>query len=174
MMTRLRNTIRIFAVAQLLVAALWLVSFEFFINFEVAFLSAFLIMLGSMYSYSKLVQQRVAGYEGVNEDDLIEKIDDPYDLYDDTPVGEADEEADLKSVVKEEKKRLKGKGVKNLQKSAPAVVSIYRMIPYALLVFGFVGLQNNQMLSLFPYLTGLGFGIAVSFFSAKGLFTQKQ
>ena len=173
MMTRLRNTTRIFLIAQLFIAALWLVSFEFFINFEIAFLSSYLIMLGSMYSYSRLVQHRVAGYEAMDEVDLIEKIDDPYDLYDDTPASEADEEADLKTVVKEEKKRLKGRGAKNLQKSAPAVVSVYRMIPYALLVLGFVGLQNNQVLSLFPYLVGLGIGIAVSYFSAKTLFTEK-
>jgi len=178
-MTRLQSTIKLLALLQAGIFVLWLADYTLFINFEVAFLSALLILLGSMYSYSRLVQARTAVYEAMDEKELIDAIDDPYDLYDDeTPEDSARREAagaeTIKEVIQEEKARFRGQGAKNLQKSAPAVVSFYRLIPYGFLILGFIGLQNNGMLSLWPYLTGLAAGIAAGFFSGKRLFTSES
>lgn len=173
-MTALTKAIRQTAVLQGLLLLPWLFSFELFINAEVAFFSAFFVLLGSMYSYAKLVQQRVEGYGGGEERDAIEKIDDPFDLYDETETGDktADAEAvDLKAVIKEEKQRLKAAGgAGNIKKTAPAMVSLYRLVPYGILVLGFIGLKNNGLLSLWPYLVGLGLGVAGGLYVGKGLF----
>jgi len=174
--TRVKKTIKLFLVAEALIFGLWLYSYAFFINFQVAFLASVLILLGSTYSYKRLVDRRVASEERPDDTDLIEKIDDPFDLYSEEITTKAlnEEELDLKTVVKEEKARLKGQKntIKNTAKSTPALVSIFRVVPYLVLVLGFIGLKNNGLLALTPFLTGLGVGIIVGFFMGKGLFIK--
>ena len=167
------KSIKLFLIIQTIVFGTLIVSQEFFINFEIAFLSALLILQGSMYSYNKLVQQRVESGAYENEDEL-KKIDDPYDLYDeDKEEVLDDEDFNLKEYIKEEKKRIKSKGVvKNTLSTSPAMVSVFRIIPYLFLVLGFIGLKNNQILQLFPYLSGLGVGIISGYFVGKTLFTK--
>jgi hypothetical protein len=171
--TVLIKAIKQIAVLQALLLVLWPISFELFINIEIAFFSSFFILLGSIYSYSKLVSKRVESYEGRDEKDLVEKIDDPYDLYDDEqPKQEIDpDEVDLKELITEEKKRIKATGAaKNVKKTAPAMVSLYRLVPYGFLVLGFIGLKNNGMLVLWPYLVGIGLGILAGLLVGKDLF----
>lgn len=173
MRTRVQKTIRIALVSELLVLAIWFYSYEFFINFQIAFISSVLILLGSTYSYKRLVDRRVASEERPDDVDLVERIDDPFDLYseeirsDEVP---ADEDVDIKALVKEEKKRIKVQNVKNTAKSAPALLSLFRLIPYLFLVLGFIALKNNALLSLIPYLIGLGFGILVGLHMGRALF----
>lgn len=173
-MTALIKAIRILILFQILLLGLWLISFKLFINAEVAFFSAFFVMMGSMYSYSKLVGKRLAGYEALAEDDLIDKIDDPYDLYGENTELPQGEEVDLKAVVKEEKARLKGHTAKNVASSAPAMLSLYRIVPYLFLILGFIGLKNNDLLYLWPYMTGLGIGVAGGFMAGKAIFTARS
>jgi uncharacterized membrane protein len=173
--TALIKAIKQIAVLQALLLVLWPISFELFINLEIAFFSSFFILMGSMYSYSKLVQKRVESYEGRDEKDLLEKIDDPYDLYDDEETKEEvnPDEVDLKELIKEEKKRIKATGAaKNVKKTAPAMVSVYRLVPYGFLVLGFIGLKNNGLLELWPYLVGIGLGVLAGLFVGKELFKK--
>ena len=173
--TALIKAIKHIAVLQALLLVLWPISFELFINIEIAFFSSFFILLGSMYSYAQLVKKRVEGYEGRDEKDLVEKIDDPYDLYDDENVPKEEinpDEVDLKAFIKEEKKRIRASGAaKNMKKTAPAMVSLYRLVPYGFLVLGFIGLKNNGFLELWPYLIGLGLGILAGLLVGKNVFT---
>ncbi|MEA3522573.1 MAG: hypothetical protein U9R50_06335 [Campylobacterota bacterium] len=163
--------IKALIIVQIAIFSLWLYSFEFFINFEVAWLSAFLIMLGSMYSYQNLVAKRVEAYESNDDLDAIDKIDDPYDLYSEVPAIE-DEERDISDIVKEEKARLKANKINGIKAGAPATVSFFRLLPYLFLVMGFIGLNNNELLLLLPYLLGLGVGIISAFFMGKIFFTS--
>ena len=79
-------------------------------------------------------------------------------------------------VVKEEKARLKANKstIKNTAKSAPALVSIFRVVPYLFLVLGFIGLKNNNLLSLLPFLVGLGFGIIMGYMLGRAFFAPKE
>lgn len=176
-MTRMRvqKTIKLFIASEVAVFALWLYSYTFFINFQVAFLASVLILLGSTYSYKRLVDRRVASQDRPDDTDAVDKIDDPFDLYSEEIRAEAvaDEELDLKAIVKEEKKRLKPQNIKNTAKSAPALISIFRVVPYLFLVLGFIGLKNNDLLSLVPFLIGLGCGIVVGLFMGKALFIKE-
>ncbi|MGB5964923.1 MAG: hypothetical protein WBF77_02690 [Sulfurimonadaceae bacterium] len=171
----MKRTIKLFVVSEIAIFALWLHSYAFFINFQIAFLSSVLILLGSTYSYKRLVDRRVASEDRPDDTDLIDKIDDPFDLYSEEIKSEvvADNELDLKAIVKEEKKRLKPQNIKNTAKSAPALVSIFRVLPYIFLVLGFIGLKNNDLLSLVPFLIGLGVGIVVGLFMGRALFIKE-
>ena len=172
----MQKTIKLFVISEVAIFALWLYSYTFFVNFQVAFLSSVLILLGSTYSYKRLVDRRVASEDRPDDTDLIDKLDDPYDLYSEEITSEAMqvEEVDLKTVVKEEKQRLKAnkQTLKNTAKSTPALVSFFRVVPYLFLVLGFIGLKNNELLSLVPFLVGLGAGIVVGLFMGRGLFIK--
>lgn len=171
MMTTLRSTISPFLIAEGMVLLLFVVSFSAFINAQVAFVCAFLILMGSMYSYRRLIRKNIENETSIALEDVVEKIDDPYDLYgEDAP--EADEDRPLKEVIKEEKARLKASRhtAKNLAKSAPALFSAVRLVPYLFLVLGFIGLKNNGLLELWYFLPGLAVGIVAGYFSGVRLF----
>ncbi len=146
-------------------------------SFQIATLSALLIMLGSMYSYSALINRRLG--EEMAMDDGYDKIEDPYDLYDDEEEIDSvkdDENLDLGAIVKEERARLKASKntYSNVKQSSPALVSVFRMVPYVFLVLGFIGLKNNELLDLLPYLTGLALGIFLGYKSGSDLFKTKE
>ena len=177
MRTRVRNTIKIFLLSELLIFGLWIYSYQFFLNFQIAFIASVLILLGSTYSYKRLVDSRVASEDRPDDTDLVDKLDDPFDLYSDEVIAqEVAEDVDLSAVVKEEKARLKANKstIKNTAKSAPALVSIFRVVPYLFLVLGFIGLKNNNLLSLLPFLVGLGFGIVMGYLLGRALFVPKE
>ena len=135
------------------------------INAQVAFLSSSLIMLASMKSYKNMVSNALAA-GAVTDDgrDTLEKLEDPYDLYDE--VEKLDEEKSLVDVVKEERANLK-KGRRSIwetTKDAKASFSFYRLSTYAILVLGFFYLNGNQMLELIPYLSFLAIPLFVVVF----------
>ncbi len=167
-----QNIIKPFAVAQAVVLLTLFVSSAAFANAETAFLSAFFILIGSMYSYSRLVRRNLENDTPIHHDDIVDKIDDPYDLYGEEELPE--EERSLKEVIKEEKAKLKANGaaVKKVAKSSPALVSLYRLIPYGFLVLGFIGLKNNQMFLPIYYLPGLAAGIVTGYLSGKAAFIR--
>jgi len=171
---KLRNTISPFLIVHFALYGLLAVSKAAFLSAQVAFVSAFLILLGSMYSYRRLVERNLENETAMHQEDLVEKIDDPYDLYgEDEPAGE--EGRPLKEVIKEEKARLKSSRatVKHVSKSTPALFSLYRIVPYAVLALGFIALKNNNMLLLWYYLPGLAAGIVAGFLSGKALFAAR-
>ncbi len=167
-----KSTISAFLVAQGVVLLAAAYSPAAFANLETAFVSALLILLGSMYSYRRLVRRNVDNGAALHLDDVVEKIDDPYDLYGETETVEPREERPLKEVIKEEKARLKASRatVKNTVKSAPAAMSLLRLVPYGVLVLGFIALKNNGVLDLRFYLPGLAVGIFTGYLVGKGIF----
>ena len=176
---RVQKTIKLFLFSEVAILALWLYSYTFFLNFQIAFLASVLIMLGSTYSYKRLVERRVASEDRPDDTDLVEKIDDPFDLYSEEITAtslESEDDVDLKSVVQEEKKRLKAQKntLKNTAKSTPALISIFRVVPYLFLVLGFIALKNNALLSIPPFLVGLGFGIVAGLFMGRALFVKEM
>lgn len=135
------------------------------INAQVAFLSSSLIMLASMKSYKNMVSNALAA-GAVTDDgrDTLDKLEDPYDLYDE--VEKLEEEKSLVDVVKEERANLK-KGRRSIwetTKDAKASFSFYRLSAYAILVLGFFYLNGNQMLELIPYLSFLAIPLFVVVF----------
>ena len=155
----MKETIVVLVIVDLIIALLlyFLGAEHWLVNSQVAFVSSSLVMLGSMKSYKNMVKQRLAGVTSVstyNERDTIDKLEDPYDLFDDEPKKEEEEEKTLQEIVKEERANLKKNRRSILQstKDAKASFSFYRLGAYALLVFGFFYLNSNHFLKLMPYL----------------------
>lgn len=168
-MTRIKKSLLILAVALVGSLPLWLISGKMYANFTVALLTSMLIVTGSLYSYRNMITRRVADVDPEDNKDVIDIMDDPYDLYEEE---RAEEIADIKEMIKAEKARQKSNIIQNTTKNASAWVSAYRLIPYAFLVLGFIALENNHALSLLPYLVGLAAGIPIGYLIAKGLFIE--
>lgn len=168
-----KKSIKILLLAELLVLLCSAVSTSFFINAQVAFLSSFLILLGSMYSYRKLVHQRVENEIFLDDErDALDKIDDEHELFNEQKTQESSVEA-IKTALSEEKQQLKSHNFRNLKASKGATVSLFRIIPYLILMFGFIALQNNHILELLPYLVFLSLGLAVGYFVGRELFIRQ-
>ena len=170
-MTRIlvKKTISIILFVELLIISTNIISYKFFINAQVAFLSSLFILLGSMYSYKRLVEKRVENGLYSEDRDELDKIDDPYDLYDEKEELQTE---DIKAVIKEERKKLKGGNLKNTKIAASATMSFFRLVPYLFLVFGFIGLQNNKNLEILPYLLFLSVGLVTGYLVGKKIFNQ--
>jgi hypothetical protein len=126
------------------------------INSQVAFFSTSLIMLASMQSYKNMVLNALdTGAVADDGRDTLDKLEDPYELYDEVEDGQVnDKEKTLVEVVKEERDNLK-KGRRSIwetAKDAKASFSFYRLGGYGVLVLGFFYLNSNKVLELIPYL----------------------
>ncbi|MFA5214408.1 hypothetical protein [Sulfuricurvum sp.] len=141
------------------------------ISFLVAMISSMLIVAGSLYAYRNMIQSRVGDVEVEDVKDSIDMMDDPYDLYEEERKSEI---TDIKQMIKEEKARHKSNIIQNTTKNASAMVSVYRLIPYAFLILGFIALNNSRTLSILPYLIGLGAGIPLGYLISKKLFISQS
>lgn len=161
MMRKMIKLISRLLLVQLLFSAVLLIQgyWYWLLNFELAFVSSLLVVLGSFSGYRRMVQKRIDSGEGM-DDEMLEKLEDPYSLYEEESFEKA-EEQDLAAVVKEEKKRLKEQKqtLKKTVKSVPGIFSAWRFLPYLFLVISFIGLNNNHMLDIPAFLIGLAAGI---------------
>jgi len=126
------------------------------ISFIVAFASSSIVVLASFKTYQNMVNKRLALNEGayeIDDRDTIDKLEDPYNLYD-----EQEELAvDLKEAIKQEKELAKKnrRSIKEATKDSITAFSFNRIAAYALLVLGFFYLLNNDNLNLLFYLPTL-------------------
>ena len=156
-----KKAISLFLVAQLLIFITYFISAKIFANVETAFLSAFLIILGASYAYKKMILAKVESGEYVEDRELLDKIEDPHELYEGEINNAPPEELNLKEIVKEEKAKVKPLNVKNMKHGIKGSLSIFRLLPYLFLILGFIALKNNNILDLWYYLPSLFFGIII-------------
>jgi len=125
---------------------------------QIGYITATLVMLASIISYRRMVNARVEHNIITVDDtkDVIDKLEDPYDLYSEDAVEE--EEKDLVETVKEEKKKLKEnrRTLYQTLKDTKAALSIYRVGAYAILVLGFLYLNRHGLLHIPSYILALG------------------
>jgi Ca2+/Na+ antiporter len=169
-----KKSIKIFIFSELIVLLSSFISYKFFLNAQVAFLSSFFVFLGSMYSYKRLVDKKVEN-EIIIEDerDELDKLDDPHALFEEIEQKEGTVE-ELKAVIKEEKQNMKGDNIKNSVKASSGTVSFFRLIPYLFLIVGFIALQNNHNLEVLPFLLFITFGMPVGYLAGKEIFSIKK
>ena len=168
--TMAQNTIKIAtAFYALVIVSYFFISFEFFINILLSTSSALFILLASMQSYRRLVNRRIEHYESDIDRDAIEKIEDPYGLYDEE---EKNQELNLKTYVKEHKKKHKTAPLKSLKEGAPAMLSLPRLGSYAFLILSFIALKNNALLHVGYFLFGITCGIVLGYFVGRELFKE--
>lgn len=166
------KSLKIIAVTQLFVLATYFISFAFYINVQVAFLSSLFVILGSSFAYRRMVDNQIESDNIEEKRDVLDEIEDPHELYDDEPINDAPvEELDLKEIVKEEKAKIKTFSLNSMKHGAKGSVSFFRLGPYIFLVLGFIALNNNQLLDIAIYLPSLLVGIVVGSVSSKGFFS---
>ncbi len=158
-----KKAINLIAITEFLIIAIYFYDFAIFINLQIAFLSSFFIILGSAFAYNKMVQNKIdleIADDGQRE--LLDTIEDPHELYDDEPINNTPvEELDLKEIVKEEKAKIKTFSLDSMKYGAKGSASLFRVLPYAFLVLGFIALENNKLLDIAIYLPSLLVGIVV-------------
>lgn len=178
MMTKINKHIidfaKIFIVTDLCLIAYSLV-FEnklWLLNTQVAFVSSLFITIASFLSYKRNVQSRISNLDtskqsSTEERDKIDEIDDPFDLYseyEEIPEEQLTPEK-IKEIIKDEKTKVKKNSFKNTLFSAGGFMSVYRIIGYGFLVFGFFALNNNKLFLAVPFMVGLAvvpLGVLVS------------
>ncbi|MDD2699385.1 MAG: hypothetical protein PHF17_11350 [Arcobacteraceae bacterium] len=138
------------------IVAMILFGFDVVVNLQVAFFSSFFIVLGSFIGYRKNILKQSEDFivKDENDRDVIDAIDDKFDLYGEINENELSDE-DVKEIIKEERSKQNIKdSLTNTMKSFKATTSIYRIAGYVLLVVGFFFLNNNQLLIPIAYLAG--------------------
>ena len=173
MMTRImvKKAIKLIVISELLVLLSTFISFSFYMNLQIAFLSSLFIILGSSYAYKRMINTQVASDMVEEKRDFLDEIEDPHELYDDEPINYAPvEELDLKEIVKEERKKIKTLSVQSMKQGLKGGTSFFRLVPYVFLVLGFIALKNNELLDIAVYLPSLLVGIIVGSVSGRELF----
>ena len=143
-----------------------------FLNSQVAFISSLFITIATFLSYKRNIQNRISNLDLSQSNDLelrdkIDEIDDPYDLYteyEEIPESELTPEK-IKEIINDEKSKVKKNTFKNTLFSAGGFLSIYRILGYGVLVFGFFALNNNGIFLPLAFILGLGivpFGVLFS------------
>ena len=148
--------------------------FLWILNIQVAFISSLFITIASFLSYKKNIQNRISNLDlsqvnEIQDRDKIDEIDDPYDLY--TEYEEIPEEEltteKIKEILNDEKSKVRKNSVKNTLFSVGGFLSIYRILGYSILIFGFFALNNNNIFLPFAFIIGLAivpFGVLLSRF----------
>ena len=133
------------------------------LNLQIAFFSSLFVTLASFLSYKKNIQNRLENFDkdaisSSEERDKIDEIDDPYDLYTqykEIPEDELTTEK-IKEIINDEKSKVKRNSFKNTIFSASGFLSIYRILGYGILIFGFFALNNNKVFLPIAFIIGLG------------------
>jgi len=168
MLSILKRITSTLLLSEALVLSTALYSKYFFINAQVAFLSSMFVIVGASLAYKKMVITKVDVEAYESDRDLLDTIEDPHGLYEEESINEAlAEELDLKTIVKEEKAKIKTFSVKSMKYGARGSASVFRIVPYIFLVLGFIALQNNHILDLSVYLPSLLIGIVVGTLVSK-------
>lgn len=134
------------------------------LNTQVAFFGSLFVTIASFLSYRRNINNRLSNFEATNESklvddrDKVDEIDDPFDLYSEDIEAIPEEELTpekIKEIIKDEKSKVKKNSFKNTVFSAGGFVSIYRILGYGFLIFGFFALNNNKLFLAVPFLIGL-------------------
>ena len=162
-MTKIQKAISFIGVGQLVVLSSLAHSVAVYMNVQMAFLSSLFVILGSSYAYKSMIVEKVDSNEFEETRDELDTIEDPHGLYE-------EEELDLKAIVKEEKAKITILNKNTLKHGIKGASSLFRILPYGILILGFISLENNGLLNIAIYLPSLLLGIIVASLSAKELF----
>ena len=160
-MTTIKKFALIFFIVDIVIIIFGLIFGDenFVVNSQVAVFCSMFIVLGTFLGYYRNVKSKTQVLsEQINDRDAIDKIDDPYDLYDDDfKINEQEEftSEEIKDIINEEKSRFKGSSIKNTLSTLSSFASIYRIAGYTLLVIGFFFLRNNEILNIYGFLIGV-------------------
>lgn len=128
------------------------------LNTQIAFICSVLIVFASFISYKNLVQKRLEDGDVGEERDLLDKIGDEHELFEDEQEGqECLNHEDFKEIYKEE--RVKAKGVKqsfkNLLQSWSGALGLYRLAAYFILFLAIMVLIRKGFFHPIAFIVGI-------------------
>ena len=123
------------------------------INSQISFITSLIITFGTYLSYKNNVQKNLENQIILDDTDMIEKMDDPYDLYS-SDINEEIIDNPTKEQILQANKPIKQNYFANLKKSILTYASFYRIGGYLTLIVGFFYLVNNQLFDVWAYLFG--------------------
>ena len=130
---------------------------------QAGYWSSALVVAASFGSYRRMVARRVEDAAGTaaDERDVIEKIEDPHDLY--SQHSEEVSSTGVSDAIRAEKKRMKKnrRSLSDTARDSSAAFSLYRMVAYGVLVLGFFYLKGSSQLDIASYLLSLGLPIVL-------------
>lgn len=137
-------------IVSLFMGNLWI------INTQVAFICSMLIVFASFFSYKSMVDKRLHAGDIGDDRDLLDSIDDKYELYDDDANEISNEE--FKKVYKEERAKTTGikKSFINLLQSWSGALSLFRIISYGILFISILLLIKKELFEPIAFLVGIG------------------
>lgn len=166
------KALKVVAITELFILLTIFYSKTFYTNLQVAFLSSFLIMIGSFYAYKKMINSKVKTQSYEDGRDPLDRIDDPHELYEEAKLNhKSEEELDLKEIIKQEKKKIKIFNLKSVKNGSSASFSLFRLSGYLFLILGFIALKNNDVLDISVYLPSLLVGIVVGYIFSKEIYS---
>ena len=140
-------------VISLFMGGLWL------INTQVAFISSMLVIFASFFSYKGMVKKRLEDGDIPKERELLDKIDDKFELFEDEKQIKADEisKKEFVKLYKEERKKRGGfkMTLANLFKSKRGIFNPIRLLAYAFLVIAMLVLIRQELFLAIPFMVGI-------------------
>lgn len=131
-------------------------------NTQIAFVGSLSVTLGSYLGYRRMIERKLTDGD-VGDQQILEKIDDRFELHDDP-----EEAIDGETI----QKQLPKIGLFSLMKfSSSGMLSIFRLFGYGLLIGGFFVLVNRGVFQAVPYFFGLGIVPAAALI---GFFLQRR
>ncbi len=129
-------------------------------SFAAAYLSSAIVILASFKNYANMVKSRLAsGMYDIGSQDAIDKIDDPFNLYDEENgiLTQINENKSIKDIIKEEKKLLKQnrRGFLNSFKDTARAFNPIRLLAYGVFVLIFLLLLKSGNLDKLYYIPTL-------------------
>jgi hypothetical protein len=142
-MINFKRIVSIFLALDLSIVLLSLyMGFDWFVNTQVGFIGSFIVTVFSLFGYKKMVENKISLIdENFAERDAIDKIEDPYELYDE------EESKQNVSKLRENIKHVKG--------SARGFFSIYRIVGYVAFFILFSILARSGHFAFFPFIIGV-------------------
>jgi hypothetical protein len=139
----IKLVVAVFLTIDLLIVLLSLyMGLDWLINTQIGFIGSFIITVFSLFGYKKMVENRVSlADEEFFERDTIDKIEDPYELYDE------EEPKQKNSQLKE--------NIKHVKTSARGFFSIYRIVGYAVFFILFLILAKSGHFTFLPFIIGV-------------------
>lgn len=126
-------------------------------SMQIGYITSTMVMIASIFSYRRMVNGRIEQNLITLDDerDTIDQLEDPYDLYSQTPM---DENQTLAQTINEEKQKMKAarRSLYQTLQDSKGALSIYRLIGYGFLILGFFFLNRHGLLDIVSYIIALG------------------
>lgn len=127
------------------------------LNTQVAFICSMLVVFASFYSYKGMIAKKLENMEISQERDLLDKIDDKHELFEEEEAQDLMSEEEFKEFYKEERAKLSGtkKSFSNLFKSWSGALGIFRLLAYVVLFISVLVLIKNEFFEPIAFIFGI-------------------